>query len=78
MLLRSTSHPALGVANQHRINLKPHPGVFLGADLSAFPGAKLGPVKVPVNGPAGDFPAVETLQGSSHVLPSQLVTPLTS
>lgn len=30
LMLDSVSHPALGLAIQRRVNLKPHPGVFRG------------------------------------------------
>lgn len=37
-VLASASHPALGSANQHQINLKPHPGFFSGPIFHSHPG----------------------------------------
>lgn len=60
-LLGFATHPALVLANQLRVNLRPHPGVFV-ADLSTYPGTgpQIGPVKVSVNGTSGEVPAAKT------------------
>lgn len=53
LLLGFESHPI------NRVNLKPRPGVFWGR-FKYLPWSRdrLGPIKVPVNGPSGEVSAV--------------------
>lgn len=63
-----TPNPSLSMSNQHRINLKPHLGVFW-ASLCVYleAGTHLVPVIVQGDGPLWMVPAVGTHTNDRHL-----------